>query len=464
MHVTFITPHVGRKDPTNVSRYVRTWQMEPLPMAILAGLTPSDIGRRFFDERLELIDFDQPTDLVAITVEIYTAKRAYEIAAAYRRRGVPTVLGGYHVMLMPDEASRYADAIVTTHAESVWEQVLRDAEHGRLQRRYASLPTAPMQFAQPDRSIYAGRNYVKLSSVETGRGCPLHCTFCAIMSATGSHYTPRPIDEIVQDIASSGRRDFCFVDDNIIGNPRWARDLFRALIPLKIQWFSQGSLRMASDPELLDLMAASGCLGVLIGFESFKEATLAEMRKGLNIAHLDKVFEQVRSIHQRGIAIYASFIFGCDADDTSDYQAVSKIAIDLGFFMAAFNPLIPFPGTPLYDDLRRQGRVEEQWWLSPQFRYGDIPFRPNRTTTDEIYRACLDARQNFYSLQGIGRRLRNVRGNLTNLQKMAAFFYINSQLRREITDKDGLPLGNEPYRPREAFDEIDLSVSTGYSR
>lgn len=447
MHVTFITPHVGRKDPTDVSKYVRTWQMEPLPMAALAGLTPSDVGRRLFDERVELIDFDQPTDLVAIAVETYTAKRAYEIAAEYRRRGVPTIIGGYHVMLVPEEATRFADAIVPTHAETVWLDVLRDVERGQLQRRYAASSGQPMKFAVPDRTIYAGRKYLPISCVETGRGCPLHCNFCTIMTTTGSRYSPRPVEEIVADIVRAGRKEIFFIDDNIIGNLRWARELFRAVAPLKIRWFSQGTLRMSGDPELLDLMAASGCLGVLIGFESFKPETLREMKKEVNLSYLHRLREGVDAIHRRGIAIYGTFIFGYDADGLEDYRAVSDLAMDLGLFMAAFNPLIPFPGTPLYDKLRDEGRVHKDWWLSPEFRFGQIPFNPKKATAAEIRQACLQARRRFYSLGGILQRSVNVRGNLTDLMKFAGYFGINFQLRHEITEKDGLPLGNHPYRP-----------------
>ena len=463
MHVTFITPHVGRKDPGDVAKYVRTWQMEPLPMAALAGLTPADVGRRLFDERIERIDFDAPTDLAAIAVETYTAKRAYEVAAEYRRRGVPVVLGGYHVMLVPDEAARFADAVVVSHAEHVWHQVLHDAERGRLARRYDGAALGPVRFATPDRTIYAGRNYLPISCVETGRGCPLHCNFCTIMSTTRSQYWPRPIDEILADIVAAGRREIFFIDDNIIGNLRWAREFFRALAPLRIRWFSQGTLRMASDPELLDLMAASGCLGVLIGFESLKPETLREMRKEVNLHNLARLREGVAAIHARGIAIYGTFIFGYDHDSLEDYANVADMALELGLFMAAFNPLIPFPGTPLHTHLQAQGRVDERWWLDPAFRFGRVPFRPQRSSADQVREACMAARRRFYSVGGILRRCRNVKGNLSDVQKLAGYLGINFQLRTEINEKDGLPLGNEPEAPTEAFDGLDVLVPAGHA-
>jgi radical SAM superfamily enzyme YgiQ (UPF0313 family) len=452
MKITFITPHVGRKSS---KEYVRTWQMEPLNIATLAGLTPPDVEIAYFDERVEPIDFDAPTDLAAITVETYTAKRAYEIAAEFHQRGIKTILGGYHITLIPDEAQDYADSILVGYAEPLWEQVVRDAERGTLQRRYTQNRTQPYEYSTPRRDIFQGKPYFKLSCLETGRGCPLHCNFCSIAAATASRYYARSIDSIVAEIAGLKNRNLFFVDDNFVGNLKHARDLCRELVPLKINWVGQGTLNMARDEKLLEIMAESGCAGVLIGFESLRHDTLQLMDKQLNVVMGDYK-KLVARLHQHGIGLYGTFIFGYDSETSADTVRTAEAAIDLGLFIAAFNNLLPFPGTPLYTRFRLEGKLtDEQWWLSPTFRFGDVPFNPKNMTAQELHELCLKARRRFYSLPGMLRRSMNLKGNATTLRKAGAFWGINALLRKEIGQKDGLPLGNLPVRPAPLF------VSTG---
>jgi radical SAM superfamily enzyme YgiQ (UPF0313 family) len=444
MKITFITPHVGRKSS---KEYVRTWQMEPLTIATLAGLTPPDIGIAYYDERVESINFDALTDLAAITVETYTAKRAYEIAAEYHKRGVKTLLGGYHVTLIPDEAQGYADSILVGYAEPLWEQVIRDAERGTLRRRYTQNKAQSYAYGMPRRDIFQGKPYFKLSCLETGRGCPLHCNFCSIAAATSSRYNGRSIDSIVAEIASLKNRNVFFVDDNFVGNLKHARDLCRELIPLKINWLGQGTLNMARDEKLLEIMTESGCAGVLIGFESLRHDTLRLMDKQLNVVMGDYK-KLIDRLHQHGIGLYGTFIFGYDSESVDDTLRTAEAAIDFGLFIAAFNHLLPFPGTPLYEQFRCEGKLtDEQWWLSPTFRFGDVPFAPKNMTAQELHELCLKARRRFYSLPGMIRRSANIKGNATTLRKATAFWGINALLRKEIGQKDGLPLGNYPVRP-----------------
>lgn len=451
MKVTFITPHVGRKNP---KEYVRTWQMEPLPIATLAGLTPDDVEIAHFDERVEPIDFDARTDLAAIAVETYTAKRAYEISAEYHRRGIQTILGGYHVTLVPDEAQRYADSILTGYAEPLWEQALHDCERSTLRRRYSDTGMQPYLYGTPRRDIFAGKPYFKLSCVETGRGCPFRCNFCSIAAATGSRFYARPIDSVVRELSSLKNGNVFFVDDNFVSNPKHAKALCREIAPLKITWVGQGTLTMAKDEALLAEMAASGCVGILIGFESLRPDTLRLMDKQINTV-LGDYKQMIERLHSYGIAIYGTFIFGFDSESAKDAFRTAEAAIEFGLFIAAFNHLIPFPGTPLYQEFLQDGRLtDEAWWLSPTFRFGDVPFNPSQVTAHELHSLCLQARRRFYSLPGILRRATNRRGNCPTLKKAGAFLSVNALLRKEIGQKDGLPLGNEPVRPHPIFDGL----------
>ncbi len=439
---------MGRKDNERIDQYVQTWQFEPLPIATLAAITPKDIEISYFDERVERINFDDPTDLAAITVETYTAKRAYEIAAQFHKRGVPTILGGYHVMLMPEEAAQYADSIFIGYPETRWTEVLKDVEQGILKRRYVHDRTEPHEFVIPDRNLLARHKYFPLSNVETGRGCPYRCNFCSIAAAHSSTYAVRPIDSVVEEVAGLKNKRVFFVEDNFVGNPNHTKDLCRALAPLKIQWMGQGTLTMAKDEELLKLMADSGCLGMLIGFESLKPETLRLMDKRHNITKEDYK-NQIRKIHQHGIALYGTFVFGYDTEMPEDIVHTAEAAIDFGIFMSALNHLVPFPGTPLYEQFKEKGRMpDENWWLSPSYRFGDVAFTPTNMTADELHEQCLAARRKFYSFPSIIRRAaKNPKGNLWPPFKIAGYPVINHLLRREINEKDGLPLGNEPVRP-----------------
>ena len=443
MRILFVTPHVGRK---RSGSYVRTWQMEPLPIATLAALTPKTHEITYIDERLGDTLPDVQFDVVAIPVETYTAKRAYEIAAFYESRGVPVILGGFHVTLVPAEASMFAHTIIVGYAEDVWPQCLADLSHGRLLRYYRGNTTT--RFVIPDRTVFGNRHYVPLSCVETGRGCPHQCTFCSITAATNATYVGRSIESIVTELTMSGVRNIFFVEDNFVGNIPHAKALMRAIAPLNIRWVGQGTLAMTKDQELLELMAASGCQAVLIGFESFNAETLRAMNKGINI-HYGDYDAMVARLHRAGIGIYGTFVFGADTDTEQDLRRTVRRVQDMGIFVAAFNHAVPFPGTPFYRQLLAEGRISDPaWWLSPDFRFGDIVFEPKHFSKDTLHRLCIEARQEFYSIASItGRFFGNLHGNATSLRKVVNYGTINYLLRKEISEKDGLPLGNLPTRP-----------------
>jgi len=445
VRLTLIHPCVGRH--IGDSRYIRSWQMEPLAPAVLAGLAPPDVEIRFYDDRLETIPFDEPTDLVAISVETYTAVRAYQIASDYRRRGVPVILGGFHATLCTEEVSQHAEAVVVGEAEHVWGELIDDFRHGTLKPIYRGVGRPSLGGTLYNRAIYAGKRYVPVKLIEAGRGCHFRCEFCAVQAYFDSTQVRRPIDRILAEIADIRTRKnfFFFVDDNITSNMDDAKEFFRALIPLKIRWVSQASINAAHDEEFLDLIARSGCQGLLIGFESLNPATLRTMRKGFNT--MQGGYEvALANLRRHHIRLYATFIFGYDDDTKATFDTAVDFANRHGFYMAAFNHLTPFPGTPLYDRMQSARQLlYDAWWTDPRYRYNHIPFQPKRLAPQELQRLCIEARARFYSIGSIARRFLDP-VNRSNAFMARNFPLINFMLRAEVHQRDELPLGDAAWR------------------
>ena len=444
MRLTLVHPCVGRR---RGQPYIRTWQMEPLAPATLAGLTPRDRDTtiRFYDDRTEAIPFDEPADLVALSVETYTARRSYQIASEYRRRGVPVVMGGFHPTLMPDEASEFAESIIIGEAEGLWPGVIEDFRAGRLQRVYRQAQRPSLSGLRPDRSIFAGKRYLPVGLVEAGRGCHFRCEFCAVQSYFANTQTRRPADEIIDEIRRIKRPLLFFVDDNITSNMDQAKEFFRALIPLKVKWVSQASINAAHDEEFLKLIKASGCQGLLIGFESLNPENLKRMRKSFNTMRggYERALENLK---RHEIPLYVTFILGYDEDHGDTLQETLAFAERHRFYIVAFNHLTPFPGTPLYDRLEREGRLlYDRWWLDPAYRYGMVPFAPRGMTAEDVKQRCIEARQQFYSLRSILKRSANFSVNSRNLFMWSHFFSINLLFRSEVLQRKDFPLGDESY-------------------
>lgn len=444
MHITIIHPAIGHKKQT---KYIRTWQMESLPAATIAGLMPSNVSMSFFDDRMETIPYDIMTDAVVISVETYTAKRAYQIASEYRKRGIPVIMGGFHPTLMPDEVKEYAEAIVIGEAELIWHEVIEDLRHKTLKRVYHSQEVFNLRGVKPDRSIFQSKRYLPIGLIETGRGCPYACDFCAVASFFHSSHRNRPLLDIVSEIKSIQKEKniFFFVDDNFIGNMKRAKELLRALIPLKIRWITQMSIDCAYDEELLDLMNQSGCMGILIGFETLNKHNLALMNKKFNTKHGDYT-TSLEALQKYAIRIYATFVFGYDYDTPDSFEETLQFAIDQKFYIAAFNHLTPFPATPLYEKLKKEGRlVYEKWWLDEKYRYNDLPFQPKHLLPEEITKRCVDARRQFYSFKSILTRLIS-KANYGNFFMLRNYFPINWMHRYDVDGRNGYPLGDENFK------------------
>jgi radical SAM superfamily enzyme YgiQ (UPF0313 family) len=433
MKITFIRPNMTDSRSCDA--------MEPLVFAILAALTPPDIETILYDERLEPIPYQAPTDLVALTVETYNARRAYQIAGQFRRRGVPVVMGGYHPTFLPEEALQVADAVVVGDAEGVWPQVVRDARQGKLRRVYQQAGYPRLGGVRPDRRLFQGKRYAPAALVQYGRGCRFACEFCSIHAFYGFNLRQRPVAEVVAEIEALNRKHIFLVDDNIFVDVPRAKALFTALIPLNIRWSCQISLDIARDAELMTLLEKSGCTTAVIGFESLNRANLAQMQKRWNLKHGDYA-TSVKKFQDHGVMIYGSFVFGYDEDTVDSFDRTVEFAIRHNFYLANFNPLTPMPGAKLYERLRAEGRlIYERWWLAPEYRYGQATFQPRRMTAEQLTAGCFRARRQFNQYHSIFKRALDLRTNCRDLYRLGLHLTSNVVSRREILRKQGVALG-----------------------
>lgn len=339
----------------------RVWK--PLGLLILARLTPPDWEVEVIDENLGPVDaqaLPRP-DLVGITAFTSQATRAYELAALFRARGVPVVMGGIHATMRLGEALGHADAVVTREAEAVWARVLADVQAGTLRRVYAGEPVSMAETPPARHDLLAGR--YRFGSIQATRGCPLNCSFCSVTAFNGGLFRHRPIENVIAELRQIHEKTILFVDDNLIGTRRdhmaYAKDLFRAMMRERLTrpWICQATVNFADDEELLDLAARCGCLGVYIGFESPTVEGLIALHKKFNLQEGRDFRASVRRIQCHGIAVMGSFILGIDTDRPGIGATIARAAEDYRLDMADVQILTPLPGTALFKEMEGQGRI-----------------------------------------------------------------------------------------------------------
>jgi radical SAM superfamily enzyme YgiQ (UPF0313 family) len=345
------------------SRWNRYRIWKPLGLLAVAALTPPDWEVTVFDENVRVPDYaalPRP-DLVGVTAFTSQANRAYEIAAAFRGRGVPVVMGGIHATVCPYEAAGRVDAVVTGEAEAVWAEVLSDARDGALRPLYAGAH-ADMDKIPPARHDLLNGDYI-FGAIQTTRGCPLNCSFCSVTSFNGYKYRQRPVADVVREFQTIREKYVLIVDDNLIGTNRRhvdrAKELFRGLIRADLgkQWIAQVTINMADDEELLALAARAGCVGVFIGFESPTTAGLKEIGRKFDLSRGRDFRASVQRIQRHNILVVGSFIIGLDSDEPGIGRRVAAAARHYGVDFLNALYLTPLPGTRLWDELEPQGRI-----------------------------------------------------------------------------------------------------------
>lgn len=400
----------------------------PLGLMAVAALTPPEWDVELVDEGVTSVDLDADADLVGITTTTARAPRAYELAREFRARGRTVVLGGIHASALPEEAAQYADAVVVGEAEATWHTLLDDFKRGDLKRIYRSdtLPSLE-NLPWPRRDLINKKDYyVSDAVVQTTRGCPFDCYFCSVTTFFGRTYRTRPIDDVVRELESLSSKDVFFVDDNIMGHPSHARRLFERLAPLGKRWIGQGSLTMLKDEGLVRLAAKSGCRGLFIGMETLSPANLKKIGKTINIA--ERYGEAVRKLHDLGISIIGSFMFGLDEDRPGVFERTVEFIQKVKLDVAHFSILTPFPGTKLFKQMEAEGRIIERDWS--KYDGTHVTFRPRYLSVDALQEGLRWAYSQVYSWGGILRRVLSLQrwssvswiANLAYRERLAAWF------------------------------------------
>ncbi len=379
-----------------------------LTMPYLAALTPEDTDVTVYDEMVEPVNAQSDADLVGITFVTPFAHRAYELASLYRAKGKKVVLGGPHASLVPHEAIHHADAVVIGEAESTWPLLIEDLKYNRLQSFYRSRPPSLRSIPFARRDLIRSRDYIVPDVVQASRGCPFSCDFCTLNRIYGKGHRTRPVDDVIREIETFENDVFIFWDDNIVGNPSYAKKLFTQLIPHEKKWLGQGSLTITNDGHLLNLASESGCIGLFIGIESVSLQSLQSANKGFNA--VPSLREEIKKLHDAGIAVLAGMIFGFDTDGKDVFQRTLDVAEKAAIDGISFSILTPYPGTPLFKRLRAEKRILHYDWS--RYNSEHVVYLPKKMSPDELQEGHNWANVHFYSVPSIVKRLLRSRTQL----------------------------------------------------
>jgi radical SAM superfamily enzyme YgiQ (UPF0313 family) len=395
VHILLISPvrNPNVKKPKGI-------MMPQLALNLLEGLTPPHHRVTLIEEEIESIDLDMECDLVGLSFMTSNAPRAYFLADEFRKRGKQVVMGGVHPSILPDEALRHADSVVIGEAEGVWEQLLEDFQNGKPQKKYhKSFPSLDKYVHIRHRRDTRKRLFGAVP-VMTTRGCPYNCDFCCVHDVFGRKVRHVPVDNVVQDIQDSGGKTFLFLDDNIIGDPKYAKELFHAIKPLNIRWGGQASISFVKETETMRLAAESGCKGLFFGLESVSKSQLQALRKSpKDIEHVEEAIKKVKDF---GIHFHASMIFGFDSDTTDVFPETLDFLNRNRVRSASLNVLTPYPGTKIYQRLRDEERLITDNWR--YYDHNTVVFKPRQMSPLELYAGRLWAVQEFTKLTATAKR------------------------------------------------------------
>ena len=372
-------------------------------LTTIAALTPPQHEVVIHDARLSDPDYDGGWDLVGFTGMTCEIPHVYRMADEFRKRGKGVVIGGYHATALPEEAAKHADIVVVGEAEGLWPRLLLDLANGRVRQHiYQNDDLIEMRnMAIPRRELLNRDMYTVFNTIQATRGCPFNCNYCSVTRFFGRDFRCRPVAEVVAELQSQPDKRWMFLDDNLIGHDTYAKELFRALIPLRINWGAQISFALTKDKEVMDLYAQAGGRFAFIGFESLSAQALKSVRKGFN--RPEEYAMGIRDLQQRGITIMGSFMFGLDGDDLGVFKRTVDFVNATKIDSVLYHILTPFPGTKLYEEMDRQGRIHDRDWS--HYDTGHSVIHPQGMTSEELQNGWYWAVRETYKLPNILRRI-----------------------------------------------------------
>ena len=371
-------------------------------MPYLAAQVPAGWDVEHIDEEVAPVDVNIQADLVGITFHTPSSHHAYSLADHFRSRGVPVVLGGPHVTLLPEEAALHADTLFVGEAEGLWPQFLDDFVQGRSQKMYRPAAAPDLAHVPQARKDLFHRKDLTNGVLFASRGCPNQCDFCTVSVMYQKQLRKRPVAEVAAEFASFKGKVIIFWDDNIAGDLNYAKELFRAVAPQRKWWSSQASIHAGQDEEFLELAARSGCKQLFLGLESISQASMNEVHKRFN--RVEEYGQIIRRIHRHGIAVQAGIVFGFDSDTPAIFGETLDFLEQNGVQNATFNILTPFPGTRLFRRLEAEDRILTRDWRKYNSR-ADVVFEPKQMSAAELLDGFQSAVRRFYSPASMIKRL-----------------------------------------------------------
>ena len=415
--ILFINPALESSLHSNI----KVLAIPPLNLAMIAAYTPDHYEIEIVDEAVEALDLNAHADLVGITCMTPLAPRAYEIAAHFRKRGIPVVMGGIHASYMPEEALRYVDTVVGGEAEEIWPKVLEDFEKGQMKRHYKveELPDIT-NLKMPRRDLMRGKYFVE--TVQTGRGCPINCNFCSVTAFNGARYRLRSTDNIIEEIKRIKSKRIFIVDDNVVGAGNKymnrARELFTRLKECDKEWGAQTCLNIVEHPDVLKLARASGCRGLLIGFESIDAESLEHMHKPVNLRPNTRNFgEAIQKIHDHGLAVIGCFIFGADTQGKDVFRRTVDFALANNIDAIQMTLETPLPGTAFYRQMVAEDRLLLTDYPNDWRHYNIVEpvFQMKNWTPREAYESLVAA---YSEVSSLGSSLKRATWTLLNTKSL----------------------------------------------